>query len=244
MEGWSWSWQGVLTSVVATLLLGGIPTLLTWVKKKWPQHGELVRYWLTTAAALAILLYATTGYVLFAKHEVAVTPDNIEDNVKLWAEHLSMNIGPANEPDSYFAHTLSLPTNVQPVEVFRAKEKPGYLQMKAVINVSKENQIAFTKMPQSQVNRIMDELDLDVGRANLGCTFGRVWAVDDLHHTTIIGGAYLQRAVPIKNLNEYSFADAFDVLTRGSGIVGASIKLAMPSSSAVSKFQTPVITLH
>jgi Flp pilus assembly pilin Flp len=115
MESWSWSWQGVITSIVAALLLGGIPTLLTWIKKKWPQHGELVRYWLTTAAALAILLYATTGYILFAKHEVKTTPDNVEENVKLWAEHLGMNIGPANEPDSYFAHTLSLPSNVQPV---------------------------------------------------------------------------------------------------------------------------------
>jgi Flp pilus assembly pilin Flp len=70
MESWSWTWQGVITSLVAALLVLGVPTLLTWIKNRWPQHGELVRYWLTTAAALAILLYATTGYILFAKHEV------------------------------------------------------------------------------------------------------------------------------------------------------------------------------
>src|SRR5260370_39918662 len=100
MGGWSWSWQGVITSIVSALLLGGIPTLLTWIKKKWPQHGELVRYWLTTAAALAILLYATTAYVLFAKHEVKITPADLEEQFKIWAEHLGMNLGPSTEPEA------------------------------------------------------------------------------------------------------------------------------------------------
>src|ERR1039458_7613493 len=120
MDGWSWTWQWVITSIVAALILLGVPSLLTWIKTRWPQHGELVRYWMTTAAALAILIYATTGYVPFKKHEIKTTPDNIQENVKLWAEHLGMNIGPANEPDSYFAYTLSIPNTSQPVEIFRS----------------------------------------------------------------------------------------------------------------------------
>jgi hypothetical protein len=206
-------------------------TLLTWIKKEWPQHGELVCYWLTTAAALAILLFATTGYILFAKHEVKTTPDNLEENIKLWAEHLGMNIGPATEPDTYFAHMLSLPNTAQPVEVFRSmKEKPGYLQFKVVIRVSKEHEAAFSKMTQDAVNRISEQLDLDIGRANLGCTFGQVKAVNDEQHKTIIVGAFLARGVPIANLNEVYFSDTYDQLTRGTGIVQASIRLAATTS--------------
>jgi hypothetical protein len=231
MDNWSWSWQGIVTSIIAGLLLLGVPTLLTWVKKKWPQHGELVRYWLTTAAAIAILLYATTGYILFAKHELKVTPDNVEENVKLWAEHIGMNIGPANEPDTYFAHTLSLPTLPQPVVVFRStKEKPGYLQFKAVINVAPEHQIAFSKMSQDVVNRIGEQLSLDIGRANLGCTFGEMFAVNNQEHKTILAGAFLQRGVPIENLNEAYFTDTFDQMTRGEGIVQSFVRLAATTS--------------
>jgi hypothetical protein len=226
MGSWSWSWQGVLTSIAAALLLGGIPTVLTWIKKKWPQHGELVRYWLTTAAAMAILLYATTGYIVFAKHDVKITPDNVEENVKIWAEHLGMNIGPAIEPDTYFAHTLSLPTLPQPVVVFRSmKEKPGYLQFKAVINVSPEHQMAFSKMSQDTVNRIGQQLALDIGRANLGCAFGEMFAVNNQERKTVLAGAFLQRGVLIENLNEVSFTDAFDQLTRGEGIVQSFVRL-------------------
>ncbi len=190
MGGWA---QGIFTSLIASVLIVGIPTLLTWIKNKWPQHGELVRFWLTTAAALAILLYATTGYIPFAKHEIQITPENLEENIKLWAEHLGMNIGPATESDSYFAHTLSIPNMAQPVEVFRSKEKPGYLQFKATIQVAKEHQMAFSKMSQEAIDRINEQLALDIGRANLGCSFGVLVGVDTEHHKTVIAGAFLQR---------------------------------------------------
>ncbi len=239
-----WLWQNLFSTFVAELLLviGGA-AILGYVKTKLPEHAPTIAYVAFGATCVAILLFTFTGRPIFSKAPREITPENVEENMKLWVEHLGMNIGPANEPDSYFAHTLSLPSNVQPVEVFRGKEKSGYLQFKAVIKVSAENQGEFAKMSQSQVNRIMDELNLDVGRANLGCTFGMVMAVNDQLHKTIIAGAFLQRAVPIQNLNEWSFADTFDQLTRGTAVVGASIKLAMPSSP-VSKPQTPLITLH
>jgi hypothetical protein len=239
-----WLWQNLFSTFVAELLLviGGA-AVLGYLKKKLPDHAPTIAYMVFGATCVAILLFTFTGRPFFSKAPTEITPENVEGNIKLWVEHLGMNIGPANEPDSYFAHTLSLPTNAQPVEVFRAKEKPGYLQFKAIVTVSPDNQNAFAKMSQSEVSHIMDELNLDVGRANLGCTFGTVMAVNDQLHRTIIAGAFLQRAVPIQNLNEWSFVDTFDQLTRGTAVVGASIKLAMPPSP-VSKSQTPVITLH
>jgi len=223
----AWLWQNLFSAFVAELLLviGGA-ALLGYMKKKLPEHAPTIAYVLFGATCAAILLFTFTGRPIFSKAAREITPDNVEENVKLWAEHLGMNIGPANEPDTYFAHTLSLPTLPQPVVIFRSiKEKPGYLQFKAVVNVSPEHQMAFSKMTQDEVNRIGQQLALDIGRANLQCAFGEIFAVSDQEHKTILAGAFLQRGVPIESLNEVYFSDTFDQLTRGEGIVQSFIRL-------------------
>jgi hypothetical protein len=222
-----WLWQNLFSTFVAELLLviGGA-AILGYVKKKLPEHAPTIAYVAFGATCVAILLFTFTGRPIFSKAPREITPENVEENVKLWADHLGMNIGPANEPDTYFAHTLSLPTLSQPVEVFRSmKEKPAYLQFKAVINVSLEHQMAFSKMSQDAVNRIGEQLSLDIGRANLGCAFGEMLAVNNQEHKTVIAGAFLQRGVLIENLNEVSFTDTFDQLTRGEGIVQSFVRL-------------------
>jgi hypothetical protein len=240
-----WIWQNLFSTLVWEILLviGGA-TILGYFKKKLPEHAPTLVYAICGGTCVAILIFTFTGRaIVSSKPPDPITPDNIEENIRTWAEHLGMNIGPANEPvASYFAHMLSLPNNPQAVEVFRAKEKPGYLQFKALVNISPENQGTFSKMSQSQVNRIMDGLNLEINRANLGCSVAMVTAVNDQLHKTILAGVGLQRAMPIKDLDEWLFAETFDQLTRGSGLVGSSIKLAMPLPPT-SKPQT-VVTLH
>ncbi len=222
-----WLWQNLFSTFMAELLLviGGA-AVLGYVKKKLPEHAPTIAYVAFGATCVAILLFTFTGRPIFSKAPREVTSENVEENVKLWAEHLGMNIGPANEPDTYFAHILSLPTFPQPVVVFRSmKEKPAYLQFKAVINVSPEHQMVFSKMSQDGINRVGQQLALDIGRANLGCAFGEVFAVNEQEHKTVLAGAFLQRGVLIENLNEVSFTDAFDQLTRGEGIVQSFVRL-------------------
>jgi len=224
---WSSLGHNLLANGIWALLVIGGGVAFGYIRAKHADKAPIALYVILGLTCVSILIFTFTGRGLFTIKPPAVTPENIEENVKLWAEHLGMNIGPANEPDSYFAHTLSLPVLPQPVEVFRSmKEKPGYLQFKAVINVSREHQIAFSKMSQDAVNRIGEQLSLDMGRANLGCAFGEIMAVSDTEHKTIIAGAFLQRGVPITSLNEAYFSDTFDQLTRGEGIVQAFIRLA------------------
>lgn len=236
-----WIWQGVLTSLGAALLwlIGDRLFKRIWEKSK--DQADLVRYRLTVLTCFVIITavgFAAFGYAPFRKppaESAKVTPENIEENIKLWAEHLRMNLGPANEPDTYFAYTVSLPDMGQPVEVFRStKEKPGYLQFKALITVAPEHQLAFAKMSEVAVQRVIEQLDLDIERANLGCSFGVLVGTNDQRKKTI-KGAFLQRGVFIANLNEVYFSDTFDQVTRGVAIVQSSIRLAATSEMASAK---------
>jgi hypothetical protein len=228
---WSSLGQNLLANGIWALLLIGGGVAFGYLRAKHADKAPIALYVILGVTCVSILIFTFTGRGLFTVKPPAVTPENIEENVKLWAEHLGMNIGPATEPDSYFAHTLSIPNTAQPVEVFRSmKEKSGYLQFKAVITVSREHQMALSKMSQDAVNRINEQLSLDIGRANLGCTFGELLEVNDQEHKTIIAGAFLQRGVAIANLNEVYFSDTFDQLTRGEGIVQSFIRLAATTS--------------
>jgi len=224
---WSSLGHNLLANGIWALLVIGGGLVLGYLRAKHADKVPIALYAILGASRVSILIFTFTGRGLFTTKPPALTPENIEENVKLWAEHLGMNIGPATESDTYFAHMLSIPNTAQPVEVFRSvKEKPGYLQFKAVVTVSREHQMVFSKMSQDAVTRIGEQLSLDIGRANLGCTFGEIMAVNDQEHKTIIAGAFLQRGVAIANLNEVYFSDTYDQLTRGEGIVQAFIRLA------------------
>jgi hypothetical protein len=229
-----WLWKNIFSSLVVELILvlGGA-AVLGYVKRKLPEHATTLAYSLFGATCVAILIFTFTGRALFSdKPPDPVTPENLEQNVKAWAEHVGMNIGPAREPDSAFAYTLSNPNGPgDPVIVYRGKDKSSYLQFKALINVSAEHQAALSKMSQAEVNRIMEQLNLDIGRANIGCTFGELYVVNEQDHKTVLAGAVLQRGVAIANLNEASFIDSFDQITRGVSLVRAEVRLAVPDSA-------------
>jgi hypothetical protein len=227
--GMDWSSLGhnLLANGIWALLVIGGGLAFGYLRARHADKVPIALYAILGATCVAILIFTFTGRGLFVTKPPAVTPENIEENVKSWVEHLGMNIGPANEPDSYFAYMLSLPNSAQPVEVFRLmKEKPGYLQFKAVVQVAGEHQLAFSKMSPEAVQRISEQLDLDIGRANLGCTFGQAISIDGEHHKAIITGAFLVRGVPIANLSEIYFSETFDQLTRGTAIVKSFIRLA------------------
>lgn len=231
-----WIWKNLFTNLVfeVFLVLGGAAAF-AYAKRKIPEHAATIAYGALGAICASILIFTFTGRAIFSSRPPApVTQDNIEENVKVWAEHLGMNIGPVDEPNSYFAHMLSLPNSGQQVEVFRSvKEKPGYLQFKALINVAAEHQQAFSKMPQALVDRISERLSLNLGQANLGCSVAEVMTVNEQEHKTIIAGIFLQRGVAIANMNETVFSDTYDQLTRGMTIVKSFIRLAATAPESI-----------
>jgi hypothetical protein len=212
------------------ILVFGGAAALGFVKRKIPQHAPTLAYAALGATCIAVLLFTFTGRPIFAPTPPQpVTSENIEQNIKGWAENLGMSIGPGGEPDSAFAYTLRSTTG-DPATVFKSnKEKPGYLQFKAQINVSPEHQTAFAKMSQPQVDRVLQQLSLEIGQANLGCTFVTMTAVDNNSHKFPVA-AVLQRGILISDLSESYFAGTFDQLTRGVALVRSFVQLAVPDA--------------
>lgn len=125
-----WTWQGVITSIVATVLWFGGASVLTWIRKKWPNAGNLALFWVASAACLAVLWYTATGIRPFTDRPERVTADNIETNLKTWCTNLGLAFVNQSQavPDSYFAYTVTTRDGNQIVVSRRTKEKPAYLQ--------------------------------------------------------------------------------------------------------------------
>jgi len=169
-------WTNILSDVVYGLFILGGGVFLAYLKNKHSDKAPAALYGFIGAACIAVLIFAVSGRAVFTHRPPEVTTDNIEENVKLWAEHLGMNIGPASEPDSYFAYSLGIPNSGFSVEVFRlVKEKPSFLQFKSVVAVAPEHQQAISKMSQPGIDRAIEQLTLELDRANLG-----IYIVDTL----------------------------------------------------------------
>jgi hypothetical protein len=75
-----------------------------------------------------------TGRSPFAKQQIEITPENIEENLKIWADNVAISLTRANIPESYFGYIANHP-GADAIQVFRAKDKPGYLQFSATISL-------------------------------------------------------------------------------------------------------------
>jgi len=209
----SWTWQGILTSVLATLLLGGVSYMFTWARNKWPKYGDLVRYWLIIFAVLSVLVYTLTGYVPFAKPKPPeITASNIEQNIKQWCESLGLPFAKGNMPDSmaFFSYSVTSKNN-QITTVARTKDKPNYLQFLASLNFSPEHQAILGTLTKDQVYDVMQKIELELARTRVGSAIATVGVSQS---GPIPAGAQTiiqnDKAIPIDSLNEYNFGLCID----------------------------------
>jgi hypothetical protein len=229
MDRWSWSWQGIITSIAATLLLLGISALLTWIKKKWPQHGDLVRYFLTTAAALGILLFVITGYVPFDKPRTPeITQDNLDEHVKKWAYDLGMaDAAGATSPDYSFLENVSVKDGII-VTVGCAKQRPGFIQFQSTLTVSPEHQTAWSKLTLEEANVVLQEITLELARAHIAYTIVGGPTSNGTQTFGTIQNILVQRPVPlVSNFDEGMFAQALDEVDQGITVARAAVVLSL-----------------
>lgn len=233
----SWLWQGIVTSVLATLLWFGGATVLTWIKHKWPRYGDLALYWVACAACLAVLWFAITGYVPFSTRPPQITPENIEANLKAWSENLGLGITKVSqlipEQDAYFGMVVTLQSG-NPVTVFRGKQKPGYLQMQCPLALSQEHLAMLNKLTKDEAHAATQEVLLELARTKLG--FQMMTASGQL---VAPGGSAAQpivlqqtivimKAAPITNdLTEATFAQHINEIDSAIAIVRGSTELTL-----------------
>jgi hypothetical protein len=222
----TWLWQGILTSVLAAVLWLGGATALTWVKRKWPKYGDLALYWIAIAACMAVIWFAVSGHALFSWPQPQVTPENIEANVRHWSEDLGLAYTRGTAPDSYFAYSLTTRTGTS-IQVFRSvKDKPAFLQFGSQLTMSPEHQAMMATLTKEQVDTVVQEIALELDRTRVGFTIATLSTPQTstpVKQTVIV----LQKATPITNLDEASFAAAADDIEFTVQLVRATTSLAL-----------------
>lgn len=216
--------HGVLEAIFGSLLYelllaGAVAALMTWLKKIKPNWAAPVLYGLLGFIGILVMAYVFTGHALLA-HEPQITPENIEENVKAWCDSVSIGLQRTLLLDTYWSYTARL-SGADPIEIFRGKEKPGYLQFKATIKFSPEHQVALSKLTKIQTQRFFRRLELELSKMRMTTVVAR--AINN--GKPIETGVVLQRGVRISSLNQDLFVDSFDEMTKAAATVKAVVNL-------------------
>ncbi len=218
---WNAIWQGIVSNALYGLLIFGGGGLIAYLRIKRPNFADPLRFGLLGAACIALILFALMGRGILVRPRLEITPGNIEENLKLWAEHLSITLEHQEISDRYFSYIARLHGG-DPIEVFRAKEKPAYFQFSANMDFAPQHQVAFSKLDKAQQERVQQELTLEVARLRMGTIIASLVApTGQIVQTKIM----LQKAVPIENMSEATFGDSFDEMTRSLQLVRAAVTL-------------------
>ena len=217
--------QSIFARFIWELLLAtGVGGLIAGLKVKKEKWAGPVLYGLTAFALIFVLGYVLTGQAPLRGQSQEVNPENVEENIKVWADHLAMSLERQPPNDTKFFSYVGRVHNGDPVEIFRAKEKPGYLQFMATVNASPEHRAALAKLSERESAQFINQLNLEVARlrmtSDVGVSFNEKRELINL-------SVLLQKGVPIPDLNEGYFSVQFDDVTGAVAQVKAVVNFGL-----------------
>lgn len=225
---WSLLWEGLLSHALYALLIFAGGAVLAAIKLKWPNYAEPARYGLIGAACVAVVLFALLGRGIISSPRPEITPNNIEQNLKLWADHLSVTLERQDISDRYFSYIARFHGG-DPVEVFRVKDRPEYLQFVASIDFAPQHQAIFAALSKAQQDKVTQELTLTLNQLRMGTIMGSLTApTGQALQTKIV----LQKGIPIENMSQGVFVDSFDDMTRAVASARAAVSLDLAQAQA------------
>src|SRR5690348_10610237 len=214
----SWLAQNLISSVVfafLTVLAGVVVTILKRYKEKWASP---VLYGLGAAAFAALTLFVLMFALpaVIQKPPTPVTPQNIEENIKTWADDLGIGLERQSPQGDLYPDYIARLQGGNPVRIFRAKDKPNYLQFSATLTFTAEHSAILSSMSRDQVSQFVEGLTLDLGRSSFGNLAFTGATTIDAHGNPIPSAVATINGVPISTLTENAFAIDFDELNHSS----------------------------
>jgi hypothetical protein len=231
---WKAIFQSIFSRAVWELLLiigGG--AVIGIIKNKWPDYAPRVLYGAAGSACVAVLLFTLTGRAILSNPlPPETTPDNIQDNVKLWSENLGLAFIKASIPDSYFAYTITTSNGIQ-IQVMRStKEKTLYLEMIATLALSPDNQATLGTLTKDQIASFTDEIAVELNKSRVGFALGVNTLPQTGSATTAQTLLVLQKGVPINGLTELGFSECTDDINFTAQLVKADTSLILRRMTA------------
>jgi hypothetical protein len=233
-----WLLQNLVSAFLwEILLLVGVGTILGVLKAKWPNLAAKVLYGVIGATCVAVILFTFTGHSILAHQQSPTTPENIEANVRKWADSLGLGITrlPQSIPgqEIYFGVTVTLGNGNQ-LTVFRNKDKSGYLQIQCPLVLAPEHLAILNKLTKDEASSATQEVLLELARTKVGFQImtasgqpiipsGALTAQPIVLQQAIV----LMEGVPIADLTEATFAQHIDEIDSAIALVRASTALTL-----------------
>jgi hypothetical protein len=103
--------QGIFGSILYDLLLAGmVAALLAYLKAKKERLAGPALYGLVGFTMVMVIAIALTGHALLSKETPQTTLENVEANIKTWAETFSLGIQKQTDINFTFIYAISLPS--------------------------------------------------------------------------------------------------------------------------------------
>lgn len=224
-----WLWQNLTSSLLWELiLLVGVGVLLDRIKAKWPSVAARVLYSLGGVTCVAILMFTFTGRGLLSKKRPAITSENLESNVRKWADDLGLGVTrmqPLPNQEVQFGVVVTLADGV-PVMVFRGvNEKAGFLQMQCGLSLSQEHLAMLSKLSKQQADDAMRDIKFEMDKSRIGYIMQTASGMPNGQTTTTMPNIVQQTIIVTKplavtdDLTEAMFGDRINELDSEVGIV-------------------------
>jgi hypothetical protein len=195
----AWFWQGVSTSVVASVMVAVAIGIL---KYRSPDPGRLISSVMYGLAAFCMLLVScgAVSLIWYTSPHNRVDPDKLEATVRAWLDKSGMKYEVIPDPDAFFVVSVVGPLGMR-VSIARPKPFPKVVAFRSVIPLTKENQIAISKQSGQQDSMMFGDL------VQAGAQV-RVAARVDSDKVVLI------KDIPIDDLSEHLCIDAlYDMST-------------------------------
>jgi len=209
--------------------LGGIMlALLKRKKSDWVWTSPIL-YGLAGSAFIAMIMFALMGRPMLSRQKPQTTPENIESNVKMWADNFSLGIQKQTDDKFSFLYAIALPSG-RAVLVGRPVQRDRYLQFQGIMPISPEHEAILEKLSPPQLERFTDEVNIEMARSKMG--FLLVGGP--------IKGVIVTKAIPITNsLTEDSFVAYLDEIDSSMMLAREAIRLALLRTDDATSKPTP-----
>jgi hypothetical protein len=215
--------QAIFGSLLYELLLAtAVAALMTWLKSKQSRWATPLLYGVSAFAAVLLISYVLVGRGLLSKEQPETTPENVETNIRSWADNLGLGVAKQESgADNYFLYLIALHSG-RVVYVGRTKSRPNYIQFQSNVTVSKEHQELLSKLSEERRNMVIQETLLELARSRIG------YEIPGPKFTVVM----LTKSVPITSgLTEATFGGYLDEMDSAMALSIEAIVLSIERNS-------------
>ena len=210
--GWDWFLQTFLWRVLFWVFTLGGTILMAFLKNRFPDWSEYVKYSVGTFAFLAIIFVAVQANVRLGQQEPVLTMNHTKETITAWLQKDSANstreLSQREAPDDLFAIAVTSPENVG-VTIGQTKEYPGDLHISITEVLSPQGKAALSTLSKRQSDQLYLDIGTELAKENMTAGIASDWSKIKWSRTILLAS----------NIREEEFLTQVDQVERSSVVI-------------------------